>query len=395
MKLWSWLLLGGILSGGLVGGYVLPAQHAASAFLRNLNMHDANAIDTSIDWQTATPSFANLVATSFSDPNAAQLSSIVTSTFKARYLAAVNNPKLRLTPVGISKGFTNFDEYTIRSPTGNTWTFRRYGFRWLLARIVVDQSAARLYTIQMLRDVHPDAEFSLFHKDLYFDAPNLGVRITDSADLTDFALTHTAVSALLAFVRNVPDDDQNAFVKGAHTQVWALNCNLTTDLLLNGNQSDGTDGASNLTYTSDDRSLYFNVLAAPVSDAIATLDIAARKVRVVGMGNTVHFVESGKYAGTLITERHKYRDEGGAYELPLIINLKGDEIAHDSHELDGDKQMGAYIREVETTPASSAADYAPASSYTLPSDSEPRRGDVEIAPIFAARLKEISYIAQL
>lgn len=79
-------------------------------------------------------------------------------------------------------------------------------------------------------------------------------------------------------------------------------------------------------FSLDSKKLFFSSRAWVTSDAIFSIDIETGKLAFVSDGNGLGMVTKGKYKGMLVTDRHKYISDGGAYDNLYVIDHQGKEL---------------------------------------------------------------------
>lgn len=318
--------------------YWASAKYSAERFLAALAARDTTALNAELDWEQLLPAVAKDVATSFPDPNARNLSSLIEATYKNNFLRIVRTSKAPIH--ALYSGFTNVDEYTVITSSGNRWIFRRHGVRWVVDRLEPTPENAVKIAIVAIATADPDATLNILARDIYFGRAEYGCRLTATADVTSF----DASPPLIAYVRTV---------ELAHTQLWLLHEDtFKNELAVDGKQKEqfsgpSTEGQRSLTFSADGHYLYFAADAWTTSGVIVELDINTRKTRFVEPGNLVQAIGQGKYAGNLLVvqNRHHPPPEFGLYEQAVVIDRQGKELAyvdgpgltttfdHDKHEL--------------------------------------------------------------
>lgn len=103
--------IGVVLVVVLVAAYWESAKYSAEHLLSAFAARDATAVAAEVNWEEVIPALARDVATSFPDPNAQHLSSLVEGTYKSNLLRIIRTSKVAISAT--SAGFTNIDEYTV------------------------------------------------------------------------------------------------------------------------------------------------------------------------------------------------------------------------------------------------------------------------------------------
>lgn len=84
-------------------------------------------------------------------------------------------------------------------------------------------------------------------------------------------------------------------------------------------------GINNPAFAADGTAVYFLARAWAVSDAVHRVALAGGRPTFVVDGNSVEAIRSGRYAGSLLVSRHKYRKGGGAFDPLCVIDAAGRE----------------------------------------------------------------------
>ncbi len=85
-------------------------------------------------------------------------------------------------------------------------------------------------------------------------------------------------------------------------------------------------GIEGMDFSSDGKELYFLCAAYAVSGAVLAIDLHSKGIRYVVDANSLEVVKDGKWKGNLIVQRHKYKKEGGAYEIRCVVSPQGKEL---------------------------------------------------------------------
>jgi hypothetical protein len=346
-------VIAGVLLALASAVYWASARSAVSEFLLAYQHGDARSIDQVIDWQTIVPELEKQITLSFPDPNAAQAARLAAAAYRSSYLAAISNR----TAIDLdlqSQSFTHFDEYVLRTSTGNSFVFSRRGLRWPIEHIMLSLSTARLYTIGQLAVSHGDvATVNVHNGDVYFDDPSWGCRLTTLGDVVVVGVHTKPVekaspsNVLLAYVRRTYP------VRGkAILEVWQLLFpSFEARLLLKGEEQvdrgaslvPDTEVGSPILFSDDGRYLYYNARESAVSEAIVELDTARKSARVVADGSGVYVVRQGRFTGAIVTSQHRYHLAGGSYDWAYVIDRTGKELMNSG----GDVDMNVFIARVE------------------------------------------------
>ena len=85
-------------------------------------------------------------------------------------------------------------------------------------------------------------------------------------------------------------------------------------------------GIEGMDFSADGKELYFLCAAYAVSGAVLAIDLHSKGIRYVVDANSLEVVRDGKWKGNLIVQRHKYKKEGGAYEIRCVVSPQGKEL---------------------------------------------------------------------
>lgn len=85
-------------------------------------------------------------------------------------------------------------------------------------------------------------------------------------------------------------------------------------------------GIEGMDFSSNGEELYFLCAAYAVSGAVLAIDLHSKGIRYVVDANSLEVVREGKWKGNLIVQRHKYKKEGGAYEIRCVVSPQGKEL---------------------------------------------------------------------
>jgi hypothetical protein len=323
-----------ILALGLLclAGYWGSASLTARRFRAAVQRGDIQAIDAAFEWSSVTPDVSRQVSTSFVNPHAERLGPIVASSFRGIYLAHFKKDGSSTPSTLISEGFTNVDEFTIRSQSGNKFVLSRRGVRWYVTRLDLTVANAQNIAIGVLARAHQRGDFNIHDHDLYFDDPRFGAQLTTSLDVAAFARApgNDWSVAMVRFAAPANDSQQPL-----HTEIWRLDLRtMTSTVLLKGKESstieESTEGQTQLAYSNDGRVLYFECSAWATSDAIFALDLGNSQVRFVAPGNGLYVIQGGTFAGDILTLQHQYRPEPNqsAIEAFEVIDPHGRTLKH-------------------------------------------------------------------
>ncbi|MCX6793432.1 MAG: hypothetical protein NTY12_05465 [Candidatus Falkowbacteria bacterium] len=145
---------------------------------------------------------------------------------------------------------------------------------------------------------------------------------------------------LIVFVRDIGDKVPSIDFAGGTTnynQIWLLNLDTLVEkkvfkssdlkdinLLLNAVGEkfpiDKIANLSNPLISLDNNYIYFMSLAWVTSGAIFSYNLNDNQIKLISDGNSLSLVKDGEFRGDLIISRHKYYEEGGAYDNDYIID---------------------------------------------------------------------------
>lgn len=321
------------------------AKVASKNLVDAIQQGDQRLVDEAFDWPSVLSSVEKRISTSFADPNATKLGALVSTTFRSSYLTNVqkNGQDFAFQ----SEGFSNFDEYSIRTQRGNKLVLRRRGAKWLVSDFILTIENARKVSIGELAKYLPDPNYSVHANDIYLGPPSFGCRLTSDLDVMSLAVDPQQKA--IAYVRAISLDKET---DTPHTQLWKLDLEtMTSTLLVDGKEADrpeeSTDNQQNLMFSTDSRYLYFTAQAWATSNAIVELDMQTNAMRYVAPGNRLRIVRRGRYENALVTTQHRYRDGGGSYEMTLVIDRTGKELVRADRELATSLELAAFLRAVE------------------------------------------------
>jgi len=138
---------------------------------------------------------------------------------------------------------------------------------------------------------------------------------------------------LVAFVRTTPGYSLSAgsgMVEA--TELWVTDLDsLQSRRLLAGRPSNDMSqviaAISNLGFSLDGRTIFFETAAWAVSGAIHRVDVATAQERFVCAGNGYKLIREGTHKGNLLVLQHKYRPEGpGSYDAEFVVSPEGREL---------------------------------------------------------------------
>lgn len=135
-----------------------------------------------------------------------------------------------------------------------------------------------------------------------------------------------------------PDGQQVAFVRtppgsteSEASEIWLSDVSgLDTHRILVSQPSDNLNESlsqfNSLAFSTDAGRLYFLSAAWATSNAVHVVNLKTGKVDFVTDGNALRVVPSGRYAGMLIVQKHKYFKRSGSYDYYWLISPSGKEI---------------------------------------------------------------------
>ena len=87
---------------------------------------------------------------------------------------------------------------------------------------------------------------------------------------------------------------------------------------------------SDLKFSPDNKTLYFETSALPTSDALHAIDVNGKNLRYVTNGNEYRVVQNGRFKGDLIVNQHRARFRGdtplGTYDWDWLFTPQGKQI---------------------------------------------------------------------
>ena len=83
---------------------------------------------------------------------------------------------------------------------------------------------------------------------------------------------------------------------------------------------------SDLKFSPDSKTLFFEVSAWDTSDAIHSVNVDSEHLKYVTDGNDYRVVLNGRYSGDLIVNQHRYHDQGGSYDWDWLFSPSGKQI---------------------------------------------------------------------
>lgn len=81
-----------------------------------------------------------------------------------------------------------------------------------------------------------------------------------------------------------------------------------------------------LAFSADGRQLYFLSSAWATSSALHRLDLQSGQTQYLSDANDLRVIGTGKHAGKLLVQKHKYRTGGGSQEVWYLIDASGREL---------------------------------------------------------------------
>lgn len=316
-----------------VGVYWGGARYTSLSLQEAFVKGDYEYVDRAFDWGSVSHKLGANVATSFQDSNAALLGRLVSDSFRSEYIKSIKSSPSQVVPKVVSEGFTNIDEYTLETSAGNRFILRRHGVKWIVEELIFSIDNVRMVGVRTLAQTQKNSVFTVSKGDIYFGEPVYGCRITNTGDVSALSVISNSGEVSVAYIRNVVSSSDKQF-----SQVWRLTFpSLASELLLDGSVADSAQQypklGSGLVSSADGGHLYFSAQAWVTSDAIIELETKSKITRIVSPGNGLYMLRSGKYAGSLVTSKHKYLDGGGSYDWIYIIDNAGKELANSGAEI--------------------------------------------------------------
>lgn len=312
--------------------YWVSAGAAATDLLEAYEAGNAQAVDESFNWEQVIPALGDEVAKAFPSPAASNLGRLVAGAFRDLYLAQITQDPQSVAPQVSSRGFTGLSEYTISTSRGNRLVLRLHGLHWRVEQLLLPEVNVRVNAFRILGKIHPQAGFHIVDRDLYFDEPEVGCRLTTSGDVESFAVSPR--NNAVAFVRKAAADASGP----ARGQLWELTLPALSAVLLSDGKTNkdprlSTANPAQLAYSANGRYLYFTADAWPTSRAVVEYDVMGGTSRYVTDGNTVIPLNVGPYAGDLVTTKRRL-GKNGPYEWAYVVSREGTEVENSGREID-------------------------------------------------------------
>jgi len=175
-------------------------------------------------------------------------------------------------------------------------------------------------------------EVTILESDVYFRPTSQASwrRVTNLGDV------RTAVPSpgihLIAFVRNTPGDSvETGMGKVVASELWVAGVDGSgARRLLHGRNATPSmrvlGDLANLVFSPDERQVFFTSAEAVTSLAVHAADIQSGTERFICPGTLKAVVPTGKYAGDIIVNQHRYFLLGGSYDWLWLITPNGKEV---------------------------------------------------------------------
>jgi len=136
----------------------------------------------------------------------------------------------------------------------------------------------------------------------------------------------------VAFVRGTPADlVETATERGEATELWIVGVDgRDARLLARGRAAERPEqalaGFQSPRFSPDGRRIYFLSTAWATSSAVHAVEVASGQERYLLPGNSLDLLPSGRYAGHLLVEQHRYFLAGGSYDWTWLFTPEGVEV---------------------------------------------------------------------
>ncbi|MBV9772638.1 MAG: PD40 domain-containing protein [Gemmatimonadetes bacterium] len=137
---------------------------------------------------------------------------------------------------------------------------------------------------------------------------------------------------MVAFVHATPGDSvDTALGREEATSLWVVGTDGSgARVLARGRGAESPERTLALFqapwFSPDGRRVYFLSSAWATSGAVHAVELASGRERFVAAGNSLEVVPSGRYAGDLLVEQHRYFLAGGSYDWVWLLTPEGKDV---------------------------------------------------------------------